>query len=174
MTTKFDTAFASVVGLESGYSDNPRDPGNWTGGATGQGELRGTMYGISAAAFPTLDIKNLTLDAAKAIYRAKYWDKVAGDELPGPIAEMAFDCAVNQGVTAAADTLQYALRIVSDGVIGPITVQAAQRYDNAPGSIVIEMGALRAYRYAQSDGFKTFGLGWMRRVFTVTAKALAA
>ena len=71
MTTTFDTAFANVIGLEGGYTDDPRDRGNWTGGTVGQGKLRGTKYGISAAAFPTLDIANLTLDAAKAIYRAK-------------------------------------------------------------------------------------------------------
>src|SRR5579859_625984 len=172
MTTSYDTAFENVVGIEGGYSDNPRDRGNWTGGAVGQGQLRGTKYGISAAAFPTLDIKNLTLDAAKAIYLVKYWNKTACGELPRSIAEMVFDCAVNQGAGFAAETLQGALRVEADGVVGPITVQAAQRYDNDPSSIVIEIGARRAYRYAISYEFKDFGLGWMRRIFTVTAKAL--
>jgi lysozyme family protein len=174
MTTTFDTAFANVVGLEGGYADDPRDRGNWTGGAIGQGKLRGTKYGISAAAFPTLDIANLTLDAAKAIYRAKYWNKIAGDEMPGPIAEAVFDCAVNQGPQAAAEILQDALGVDADGTIGPQTVAAAQRYRNDPSSIVTEIGAQRAYRYALSQGVQEFGLGWMRRVFQVTTKTLAA
>ncbi len=174
MTATFDTAFANVIGLEGGYTDAPRDRGNWTGGAVGQGKLRGTKYGISAAAFPTLDIANLTLDTAKAIYRSKYWDKIAGDEMPGPIAEAVFDCAVNQGTEAAAEILQYSLRVDADGVIGPQTVAAAQGYSSDPRSIVTEIGAQRAYRYALSQGVQDYGLGWMRRVFQVTTKALAA
>ena len=85
----------------------------------GEGKLRGTKYGISAAAFPTLDIANLTLDTAKAIYRANYWNKIAGDEMPGPIAEAVFDCAVNQGTEAAAEMLQEALGVDADGIIRP-------------------------------------------------------
>ena len=174
MTTTFDTAFANVVGLEGGYTDATRDRGNWTGGAVGQGKLRGTKYGISAAAFPTLDIENLTLDTAKAIYRANYWDKISGDEMPGPIAQVVFDCAVNQGTEAAAEILQYALRIDADGIIGPQTIAAAQQHSSDPSGIVIEIGAQRAYRYAMSQGVQDYGLGWMRRVFQVTTKALTA
>jgi hypothetical protein len=33
-----------------------RDPGNWTGGAIGKGELRGTKWGISAQTYPQIDI----------------------------------------------------------------------------------------------------------------------
>ena len=59
---KFEDAFARLIGNEGEFDDSPKDRGNWTGGAIGVGELRGTKYGISAAAFPTLDIKAITLD----------------------------------------------------------------------------------------------------------------
>ena len=39
----------------------------------------------------TLAIASLTLDAAKALYRANNWLPIAGDELPGPIAFTTFD-----------------------------------------------------------------------------------
>jgi len=45
----FDLAFDRVIGHEGGYTDDPRDRGNWTGGATGRGELKGTKYGSRRA-----------------------------------------------------------------------------------------------------------------------------
>jgi hypothetical protein len=55
----FDRIFDFVVGSEGGFTDNPADPGNWTGGKIGAGECRGTKFGISAGAHPDLDIANL-------------------------------------------------------------------------------------------------------------------
>ena len=70
--SNFDRMFDIVVGHEGGYTANPADRGNWTGGAIGSGTCRGTRFGISAAAYPGLDIANLTIDAAKALYQRDY------------------------------------------------------------------------------------------------------
>jgi lysozyme family protein len=169
----FDAAFAVVVGVEGGYTDEPADPGNWTGGAVGVGDLRGTKWGISAASFPTLDIPTLPQRVAAAIYRAKYWDRLAGDALAPPIALISFDAGVNQGVGFAARTLQEAVGAGVDGVIGPATVRAAHRFDNDPMPVVIEIGARRALRYASLGTFPRFGLGWMRRLMRVATAAVA-
>ena len=93
-------AFADVVGREGGYSAERVDPGNWTGGAVGVCELRGTKFGISAGAYPSLDIAGLTLADAQATYRRDYWDRVRGDELP--LALFKFDAAMNNGIGHAA------------------------------------------------------------------------
>lgn len=170
VTPAFDGAFIAVVGVEGGYSDDPRDPGNWTGGAVGAGLLRGTKYGISAASFPTLDIAALTRRAAKAIYRQRYWDRVAGDSLPPAVGLETFDAAVNQGVGFAAHTLQRAAATPVDGVIGPKTVAAVRAC--APAGLVVEIAARRAVRYAAGD-MARYGLGWMRRLMRITAQALA-
>ena len=58
----FEAAVNDVLGEEGGYVNNPADPG---------GE---TNWGISKRAFPQVDIKALTRDDAKALYRANYWD----------------------------------------------------------------------------------------------------
>src|SRR5438270_5735304 len=71
----FEQAFAFVIGHEGGYSAGPTDPGNWTGGRCGLGECRGTNWGISAAAYPQLDIRALTQAQAAEIYRRDYWDR---------------------------------------------------------------------------------------------------
>jgi len=77
-----DQAFAIVVGHEGSFDRTSADPGNWTAGRVGSGELRGTKYGISAAAYPSLDIEDLTLADAKAIYQRDYWSQINADRMP--------------------------------------------------------------------------------------------
>lgn len=123
----FDRAFAIVLGHEGGYTADPMDPGNWTGGAPGRGECRGTNWGISAASYPDLPIRTLTPDQARAIYRRDYWDRVRGDRLPPSLALLVFDAAVNCGAGRAARWLQGALGVAQDGVVGEITIAALAR-----------------------------------------------
>jgi lysozyme family protein len=62
----FLRAFELLVGHEGGFTDDPRDTGSWTGGNAGAGQLKGRKYGISAASYPNLDIKNLQLAVGAA------------------------------------------------------------------------------------------------------------
>lgn len=166
----FEDAFAVVVGLEGGYQADPADPGNWTGGAVGAGICRGTKFGISAAAYPTLDIAGLTPRAAAALYLADYWRPIAGDGLAPGVALILFDAAVNQGVRKAARILQAAAGVGEDGVVGPITLAAAR--ERAPVVLIEEIEARRAVAYAGDTS--RFWLGWFRRLARVSAAALAA
>ncbi|MFP3554251.1 glycosyl hydrolase 108 family protein [Paraburkholderia sp. SIMBA_049] len=164
----FTRAFTLVVGIEAGLSMDPEDPGNWTGHAKGVGILKGTKYGISAAAYPSLDIANLTLVQAKAIYLADYWNDVRADALPWPLACYVFDAAVNQGQPKAKLLLQAALGVKVDGVIGPVTLAVASRagaYQNASFMTV------RAFDYLNNRNFSHDGRGWFNRLFTVVAAA---
>jgi len=74
-----DSAFNSAVQIvlrdEGGYTADPRDAGNWTGGRVGAGALKGTNFGISAAQYPNLDIEGLTRDEAIEIWRRNWWEK---------------------------------------------------------------------------------------------------
>lgn len=160
----FARAFAIVVGIEAGYSTDPNDPGNWTGHAKGAGVLAGTKYGISAAAYPALDIEGLTLDDAEAIYRRDYWTAVQADALPWPLALLVFDCAVNQGVPTARVTLQQALGVAADGKLGPVTLTAAAH--STPWHAAHFM-ALRVRRYMQSPNWPQYGDGWTNRLFSI-------
>ena len=65
--SSFETTFNRTIGHEGKFQANPKDRGNWTGGKEGSGKLSGTKYGVSAAAYPSLDINSITLDDAKAI-----------------------------------------------------------------------------------------------------------
>lgn len=157
----FEQAFERVIGHEGVLSLNPKDRGNWTTGRIGEGELKGTKYGIAAHAYPHLDIANLTLDDARAIYRERYWNKVRADEL-GPLAFDVFDAAVNHGTTLAAMFLQRAVGVKDDGIIGPITIAAAKKAD--PWKFRAKFNGERLDLYADLSTFPAFGRGWCRRI----------
>lgn len=161
----FDAAFQTVIAAEGGYTDDPADPGNWTGPREFGGECRGTNWGISAAAFPLLDIKALTLDDARSLYLAHYWTPIQAAVMPCGVGVVLFDCAVNQGVHAATIVLQRALRLKVDGWIGKDTLYAARNC--APSDTIIEICAQRVMLYANTAGWQTYDLGWMRRLFRV-------
>ena len=168
MASAFDIAFDIVFGIEGGFGANPADAGNWTGGAVGAGELRGTKYGISAASYPTLDIASITLDQAKAIYRRDYWDKVSGDQLPPTLALLVFDSAVNSGPDRAIMWLQAAVGETQDGVIGPKTMAAVEAKRGHGELVQAELEARRIVFLAGLPTWRTFGLGWARRVTSLS------
>lgn len=173
--SSFDRAFDILIGHEGGFTDNPRDPGNWTGGAIGQGVLRGTRWGISAAAYPELDIAALILAEARAIYRRDYWDPVLADALPPSIALLAFDAAVNCGVRTAIRWLQGAVGAAPDGIAGPRTRAAAARAcatQEGRERVATKMLARRNLHNAALRAWGDFGLGWSRRLFALPFQAM--
>lgn len=149
----FDKAFEAVIGVEGGYVNDPDDPG---------GE---TKYGISKRAYPAVDIKTLTVETAKAIYRHDYWDKVRGDALPWPLSFFVFDAAVNTGVAPAVILLQKLLRLPRDGILGKATLEAATKVDLRDA--VPRYLALRALRYTGTRNFDKYGEGWLFRLFSL-------
>lgn len=144
----FDKAVQFVLSQEGDFSDDPQD----AGGAT--------RWGISHRSYPELDIANLTREQAIDIYKKDFWDHCHCAELPDGLDLLVFDAAVNQGQTKAVLMLQQALKVTADGVIGAITIRAAQ---NAP-NIRAEYLARRMYQYALIPQVLRFGLGWFRRI----------
>ena len=174
----FETVHEFTAGHEGGLSMDRADPGNWTGGAVGKGILRGTKYGISAAAYPTLDIASLTLDQARAIYRVQYWDKLRCYLLPLPLALLVYDAGVNNGVGNAAKFLQRAIGADADGLIGTQTrnLLAAKLGNGSPDrvqALCAEFQAQRTVFMAGLSTWKSFGLGWSRRLCLLPYQAMS-
>lgn len=166
----FPECLSITLASEGGLSTERTDPGNWTGGKIGKGTLKGTKYGISAAAFPNLDIRNLTLDDVRPIYKAKYWDEVGGDTLPPGFDLATFDYAVNSGPARALRDAQTVIGAPADGKFGPAT-----RLHAAPAGVK-EIKALCARRLGFMRSlaiWKTYGRGWSARVVKIEAKAVA-
>ncbi|WP_262927375.1 glycoside hydrolase family 108 protein [Phytohalomonas tamaricis] len=158
----FDTAFERLIGHEGDLTMNPDDPGNWTGGSKGNGELRGTKYGVSAAAYPALNISALTLDDAKEVYRRDYWNRARCDDLDGAVAFQVFDAAVNHGIGNAIRFLQRAVKVADDGIVGPVTLRAVNSYEAS--TVAFKFNSERLKFYTKLSSFNVFGRGWANRV----------
>lgn len=158
----YDRAFQRLIGHEGGFQADPNDRGNWTTGKIGQGELRGTKFGISAMSYPGEDIRNLTLDRAKAIYRRDFWGPAGCDAVPDAVKFDLFDMAVNSGPVTAIKTLQRAAGVTPDGLLGPITLQAL---NSIPGPrLVARFNGQRLSLMADLKTWPVFGRGWAKRV----------
>lgn len=173
MKQSFDISFQLVVGHEGGFSSDRDDRGNWTSGKVGVGKLNGTKYGVSAMAYPGLDIKNLTLEKAKEIYRSDYWNRCRCDDLPFPLDYVVFDAAVNHGVSRAVRFLQHAVGATVDGIIGPQTVTRAKAALDQ-SKVITSFCVARALFYTDIGTFQKYKRGWFNRLFDVHASAISA
>ena len=97
MRKNFDFCLETVLKLEGGFVDNPRDPG----GATNWGLTRYTISAFEHEPVSVYAVRNFPREKAGEIYRALYWDAVDGDHLPDGEDLMLFDIAVNSGVGRA-------------------------------------------------------------------------
>jgi lysozyme family protein len=153
MTFTFDAYFEWLVPWEgSAYENVPGDPGG------------PTKYGIDQRSHPTVNIRSLTKEQAKEIYRREYWAAIAGDKLPPRTAWAMMDSGVNCGRTTAARWLQTVLGVTVDGRIGPITLAAAAKADDAGLAASILDIRQRHYRaLGAKPNFKKFLNGWLNR-----------
>ncbi len=160
--TGFDLAFERVVGHEGGFAADPKDRGNWTTGVIGQGQCNGTKFGISAMSYPTLDIKNLTIEQAKAIYKRDFWDRAQADQYDAAIAYQLFDIAVNNGNGNAIRMLQRAVNVADDGQIGPRSIAAVKAMTVT--DVIMRLNAERLLFITKLSTWPTYGKGWTNRV----------
>ncbi len=166
--TNFDVCLAHVLKWEGGYIDHPDDPG----GATNMGITIGTLSAHRGQQATKHDVRILTLEEAGEIYRKSYWAKVQGNDLPDGMDLVAFDAGVNSGPYRGIGWLQQALGVPVDGIIGPVTLRAAQ--DAPDGVQVIERACAVRLRFLRAlRTWATFGRGWGRRLADTEAAAVA-
>jgi lysozyme family protein len=90
--------------------------------------------------------------------------------LPAGIDYAVFDYGVNSGISRSAKVLQRVLGVADDGMIGPITLGAANACDCKVTIAAICDERLRFLRSLRT--WRVFGKGWGRRVAEVKAVAL--
>lgn len=170
-----DAAIALMLRLEGGYVNNPKDPG----GATKYGITQRTLNSLreDIAGLPE-QVNDLTVPQASAIYQLVQWEQIKGDQIPGPLAVLMLNAAINMGAPTAAGLLQQVVGVTVDRNLGPGTLAAvaAWRSPYMPDqTIAEEFAAHVAVRYAQlevrEDGFE---LGWFRRLFRVYTLAISS
>ena len=168
MKDNFDYALMFEFEFEGGYSDHPADPG----GATNLGITIAELARERGHLVTKQDVRDLTQAEAANIYHDRYWEAARCDELPAGLDLAVFDCAVNQGLGRARRFLQAAAGVRIDGKIGPVTMAAVHKA--SPGPLLIDFMAHRMQGYASLVGlFRTFGLGWSRRLIACQTAAIA-
>jgi len=154
MNENWEKSFQMVLKHEGGFVNHPKDPGGMTNlGVTNEAEMRA-----------------LTPELVKPLYKKNYWDKIKGDQLPIGLDYAAYDLAVNSGTGRSAKYLQRIAGVPDDGVIGPKSVEAIQACD--PDQAVEDICSMRLNFLKKLPTWDTFGKGWGRRVEEVKAKAL--
>jgi lysozyme family protein len=146
----FDTSFDRLLGSEGGYTAGRGDPG---------GE---THWGISKRSYPKLNIKALTREQAKAIYRKDFWNYIEADKLPFSITYQLFDFAVNSGIKVAITHFQHALKVDADGIWGPLSAAAAAKMSET--DMLMLLLAERLEFMADLGNWRLAGRGWVRRI----------
>lgn len=150
----FDQCFQLLLAHEGDFADHPDDPGGKT--RFGVTEAVAREYGYRG------DMRELPLEVAQVIYRARFWEAVKAEQLPPGVRYFVFDAAVHSGPIQAIRWLQAAVGTAPDGVIGPVTLAACQAAD--AGELKASMLAKRLRFMAALPNWPSFSRGWARRV----------
>jgi lysozyme family protein len=168
-----DDALKVIYELEGGYSDREADPGGKTKyGVTEQTLQEAKDLGLLPAA---LQVRDLTKEEARLVYKILYWEKCSCSVLPYPIALVLFDTAVNHGASTAKRWLQGVLGVRVDGVIGEITLEAAKTAHQV--EVIKGLCKRRARNYLHEQRVlveETFELGWVNRLIEIEAEGIVA
>lgn len=176
-STFFDKAFAHVIGVEGGYSNDKNDLGGATRYGITEAEARSNGYTGPMTALP--------LDFAKGIYQRKYWGALSLDDVAAlsyPVALELFDTGVNMGIGVSGKFFQRSLNALNrqqrdypdvtvDGAIGPRTVAAMRGFFKARGAAKAESVLLKALNCLQGARYieltearpanEDFTFGWL-------------
>lgn len=170
MKENFDAALKAVLHHEGGFSNHKDDPGGMTNlGCTKKVWEEWVGHEVDEKA-----MRNLTPADVAPLYKARYWDKIKGDELPDGVDYIVFDTAINSGPGRAIKFLQGCVGADMDGALGPKTLAAVKSTDSKQ---LVEDYAKRRLSFLQDlPTWGTFGKGWGRRVAEVqnTATTMTA
>ncbi len=161
----YETAIAFVLRLEGGYSNSAIDPG---------GE---TKFGISKRQYPHLNIRQLTQQQAREIYRRDFWDRYRCGEIEYvPLATHYFSAGVNAGPIVAAKALQNAANdmgatLVVDGVVGGRTLAAVNGITDS--GLLLNSYFSHLLEHYLGLGYDAYLKGWARRVVAFPRELVA-
>ena len=166
MKSNWEQSFALMLVSEGGYGNHPSDPG----GMTNLGVTKRVWEEWVGRESNEKEMRSLTPEMVKPLYKRKFWDACRCDDLPSGIDYLVFDMAVNAGVGRSAKLLQQCVGVSVDGAIGPITITAVKSKD--PEELIEKFSEARELFYRGLKTFDVFGRGWLNRVNHSNANAL--
>lgn len=175
----FNSIVKKTFKFEGGYQAFPNDSANYNS----KGQLVGTNHGISAVAYeqylkrpPSVaDIKAITEETARKVYKKLFWDKVQGDLLKNnSVAHLVFDSFIGSGYTGLKQVRKAVNDTAGATVVEfgnkPLTVADAEAINRLPqkdyfetlhdvrGDFFKQLVVLNPVKYGM------FLNGWMNRI----------
>lgn len=177
----FDTAINFTMKYEVGQWFNPNDPETKLGlyasreqrkkvGYVNDSSDTGgiTKFGVAQNSHKSIVVNDLTWDQAKAIYEKDYFKASQCDKLHDRLAIAHFDACVNHGVSQAAKFLQRAVGTPPDGIVGPMTIAAANSSDCLDSMLYERRKFYKDLVYVKPAQGR-FLSGWLARVDALEA-----
>ena len=185
--SSFEVAVQLPLKHEGGYVDNPAD----SGGATNCGislrflkslpleNLRKYGIFINPDMLSPDDIKNLTLDQVKLIFKGEFWDAANFGDITYPyICSYIFDMCINHGLAQGIKIAQRATwvidyldrsRVVDDGVLGDKTIHMINNINPSLYEKVLmsERAGFMRLIAAEHGKDREFLHGWLNRCYRV-------
>jgi lysozyme family protein len=167
-----DRALDKILQNEGGYQDSKTDRGNIV---KDDGTVIGTNKGITPQAYANFkgidvskvsadDMKQLTEDTAREIYKKDYYfqpgvDKIEDDKL----RENVFDMVVNSGQGNAIKVLQGLAGVTPDGVLGPKTLESIKSKNITTNDYVDARKSFYSNTVTAKPEQATYLQGWNNR-----------
>lgn len=156
--SKFDVSFPEFQRNEGGYVNHPDDPG----GPTNKGVTLANFRKYVKPNGTVEDLKKISNDQVKTVFRVQYWDKSRGEELPWGVGHVVGDFGINSGPSRANKHLQAAVGVTQDGVIGPATLAAVSAAN--PLEVIKKVSESRRKFVRGLKNYPSFKNGWERRI----------
>ena len=166
MTGNFKECLALVLKSEGGFVNHPDDPG----GMTNLGVTKAVWEEYTGHEADEKIMRGLTPEKVAPLYEQRYWRPTYCEVLPRGLDLLVFSMGINGGPGRAVKLLQQSVGCVSDGVVGPRTMELIKS-SNVAELIAKYSDARRSY-YRSLKTFPVFGKGWLNRVDHEEAQAL--
>ena len=159
VAANFPAALQFTLKEEGGNDNDPNDHGGRTSRGIIQREWNAWLASHPGNTWPA-DVWQAPQDQINAIYRQQYWDPYC-DRFPAGLDAAFFDFCVNAGRQQAVKTLQKALGVAVDGMMGVITWTAVNTRNTR--DVVQAFSEKREDFYRALAQFPRYGKGWLAR-----------
>ncbi|MDP3643297.1 MAG: glycosyl hydrolase 108 family protein [Bacteroidota bacterium] len=176
---KFENAYPLILAHEGGYVNDPADPGgetykgiarkmnpDWLGWHIIDLIKEKPGFPESLQSADAIEIKKQLDYEVSSFYYTHFWLKVNGEKIINQqVAESIFDFAVNAGVSVSISLSQSVVGVTADGIIGPKTIEAINRFD--AGQFLTAFALAKIVRYVnicnKRPVSKKYFFGWVVR-----------